>query len=79
LMASEHTAALVPAAGVVVVVGVLVVAGVDAVELWVTAGDADVLVVLDFDEPPQAASDRTSVNVNGTATNRYRTWTPFRK
>lgn len=73
LMASAHTAALVPAAGVVVVVGVLVVVGADAVELWVTAGDGDVLVVLDFDEPPQAASDRTTVNVNGNATKRYRT------
>lgn len=67
-MAWAHTAALVPAAGVLLVPGVLVVAGADGVELWVTAGDADVLVVLDFDEPPQAASDRTTVNVNSTAT-----------
>jgi hypothetical protein len=75
-MACWHTAALVPAAAVLVV---LVAAGVDAVELWVTAGDAAVLVVFDLDEPPQAASETTAVNISGTATKRYRNWTPFPK
>ena len=69
LVASAHTAALGPPAEVAVPCG----AGVDAVVPWVTAGDAAVLVVWDFDELPQAATDRTTINVNSNAMSRYRT------
>lgn len=69
LVASAHTAALGPAAGL----AVLEVVGVDAVVPWVTAGDAVVLVVWDFDELPQAATDRTTINANSNAMSRYRT------
>lgn len=59
-------APLLPEAVAVVVVGEAVV--VVAVAL---------LVVWDFDELPQAATDATTIKVNGNATNRLRTSSPF--
>jgi hypothetical protein len=55
----------------------VVAVAVVAAAVVVVVGAVAVLAVWDFDELPQAAAEMTTINVNGNATNRLGTTSPF--
>jgi hypothetical protein len=55
----------------------LLLEAVAVVAVAVVAGAVAVLAVWDFDELPQAAAQMRTINVNGNATNRLGTTSPF--